>query len=281
MDELALDEVRRRRPGPDDVEIEIHAAALNFRDVMKLLGIYPIECDRDIFIGDECSGCIVAAGKNVRAFKVGDQVIACGAGCFASHLTIPASFVLPKPPRLTHEQASTIPVAFMTGWYALHNLGKIKRGERILIHAATGGVGLAAIQIAQLAGAEIFATAGSEEKRAFLRGLGIRHVMDSRTTAFAEQIRHFTKGAGVDLVLNSLAGEAIAKGLSLLAPGGRFLEIGKRDIYANTPLGLRPLRNNITRFVIDKGHVMAEQPDACNHSPTSLCPSPAPRQHSV
>ena len=262
MDELALDEVRRRRPGPDDVEIEIHAAALNFRDVMKLLGIYPIECDRDIFIGDECSGCIVAAGKNVRAFKVGDQVIACGAGCFASHLTIPASFVLPKPPRLTHEQASTIPVAFMTGWYALHNLGKIKRGERILIHAATGGVGLAAIQIAQLAGAEIFATAGSEEKRAFLRGLGIRHVMDSRTTAFAEQIRHFTKGAGVDLVLNSLAGEAIAKGLSLLAPGGRFLEIGKRDIYANTPLGLRPLRNNISLFVIDMGQVMAEQPES-------------------
>jgi NADPH:quinone reductase-like Zn-dependent oxidoreductase/thioesterase domain-containing protein/acyl carrier protein len=262
MDDLALNEISRRKPGPGEVEIEIHAAALNFRDVMKLLGIYPIESDRDIFIGDECSGRIVSVGKDVRNFRIGDQVIACGAGCFASHLTIPADFVLPKPARLTHEQAATIPVAFMTAWYALHNLGKIQRGEKILIHAATGGVGLAAIQIAQLAGAEIFATAGNDEKRTFLRGLGIRHVMDSRTTAFAEEIRGLTKGAGVDIVLNSLAGEAIGKGLSLLGPGGRFLEIGKRDIYANTAIGLRPLRNNISMFVIDMGQVMAGQPQS-------------------
>jgi acyl transferase domain-containing protein/thioesterase domain-containing protein/acyl carrier protein len=259
MDDLALNEISRRKPEPGEVEIEIHAAALNFRDVMKLLGIYPIESDRDIFIGDECSGRIVSVGKKVRNFRIGDQVIACGTGCFSSHLTIPAAFILPKPSRLTHEQAATIPVAFMTAWHALHNLAKIQRGEKILIHAATGGVGLAAIQIAQLAGAEIFATAGNEEKRAFLRSLGIRHVMDSRTNAFAEQIRRLTK---VDIVLNSLAGEAIGKGLSLLAPGGRFLEIGKRDIYANTPIGLRPLRNNISMFVIDMGQVMAGQPES-------------------
>jgi acyl transferase domain-containing protein/thioesterase domain-containing protein/acyl carrier protein len=262
MDDLAVHEVMRRKPGPHEVEIEIHAAALNFRDVMKLLGIYPIEADRDVAIGDECSGRIVAAGKSVRNFKIGDRVIACGAGCFASHLTIPSAFVLPKPRHLSYQQAATIPVAFMTVWYALHNLGKIQRGEKILIHAATGGVGLAAVQIAQLAGAEIFATAGSEEKRAWLRSLGIRHVMDSRSTAFAEEIRLITKGAGVDVVLNSLAGEAIGKGLSILAPGGRFLEIGKRDIYANSPIGLRPLRNNISMFVIDMGQVMAEQPQA-------------------
>jgi len=262
MDELALNEIRRRKPGSGEVEIEIHAAALNFRDVMKLLGIYLFESDRDIFIGDECSGRIVAVGKSVNNFRVGDRVIACGAGCFASHLTISAAFVLPKPPRLTHEQAATIPVAFMTAWYALHNLGRIQRGEKILIHAATGGVGLAAIQIAQLAGAEIFATAGSEQKRAWLRTLSIRHVMDSRTSAFAEEVRRLTKGAGVDLVLNSLAGEAIGKGLSVLAPGGRFLEIGRRDIYSNTAIGLRPLRNNVSLFVIDMGQVMAEQPQS-------------------
>jgi acyl transferase domain-containing protein/thioesterase domain-containing protein/acyl carrier protein len=262
MDDLAVHEVIRRKPSPHEVEIEIHAAALNFRDVMKLLGIYPIEADRDIAIGDECSGRIVAVGKSVHNFKIGDDVIACGAGCFASHLTTPSAFVLPKPRRLSYQQAATIPVAFMTAWYALHNLGKIQRGEKILIHAATGGVGLAAVQIAQLAGAEIFATAGSDEKRAWLRSLGIRHVMDSRNSAFAEEIRHITKGAGVDLVLNSLAGEAIGKGLSILAPGGRFLEIGKRDIYANSPIGLRPLRNNISMFVIDMGQVMAEQPQA-------------------
>jgi len=261
MDELALDASPRRKPGPNEVEIEIHAAALNFRDVMKLLGIYPLESDRDTLLGDECSGRVVAVGSKIKHLAIGDQVIANGAGCFASHLTVAAQFVVRKPARLTFEQAATIPVAYMTAWYALHDLGRIQRGERVLIHAATGGVGMAAIQIAQLAGAEIFATAGSEEKRKYLRKLGIRRVMDSRSTAFAAEIRKLTRGAGVDLVLNSLAGDAIEKSISVLAPGGRFLEIGKRDVYANSQIGLRPFRNNLSLFVIDMGWVMAGQPE--------------------
>jgi acyl transferase domain-containing protein/thioesterase domain-containing protein/acyl carrier protein len=260
MDELALYAAPRRKPGPDQIEIEIHAAALNFRDVMKLLGIYPMESDRDFLLGDECSGRVVTTGRGVTRFKVGDDVIACGAGCFASHITIPASLAIRKPARLAHAQAAAIPVAFMTAWYALHTLGRMQPGERVLIHAATGGVGLAAIQIAQAAGAEIFATAGSDAKRRYLRKLGIRRIFDSRSTAFADQIRRITRGAGVDLILNSLAGDAIEKGLSILAPGGRFLEIGKRDVFADSPIGLRNLRNNASIFVIDMGKVMAEQP---------------------
>ena len=261
LDGLAVLEVPRRNPGPNDVEIEIQAASLNFRDVMKSLGIYPLNSDIDLLLGDECAGRIVRVGRHVKNFRVGDDVIANGAGCFASHLTVPTAFVVHKPSGLTAVEAATIPVAFMTAWYALHHLGKIQRGEKILIHAATGGVGLAAIQIAKLAGAEIFATAGSDEKRKYLRRLGVRHVMDSRSTVFADEIRTITRGAGVNLVLNSLAGEAIAKGLSTLAPGGRFLEIGKRDIYANTAVGLRPFRNNLSLFVIDMGQVLAEQPE--------------------
>jgi len=260
MDDLALLEHPRRKPGSHEVEVEICAAALNFRDVMKLLGIYPMDSDLDLRLGDECSGRIVAVGNKVKTFKIGDEVIAIGSGCFASHLTVPEPFVVRKPVGIPFEEAATIPVAFMTAWYALHHLGKIQQGEKILIHAAAGGVGLAAVQIAKLAGAEIFATAGNDEKRNYLRKLGIRHVMDSRSTAFAAEIRRLTKGAGVDLVLNSLAGDAIAKGLSALAPGGRFLEIGKRDIYANTAIGLRPFRNNLSMFVIDMGQVMVEQP---------------------
>lgn len=259
MDELALLEHPRRRPGAQEVEIEICAAALNFRDVMKLLGIYPMDSDLDLRLGDECSGRIVALGNKVKSFKIGDEVIAIGSGCFASHLTVPESFVVRKPRRIPFEEAATIPVAFMTAWYALHHLGKIQRGEKILIHAAAGGVGLAAVQIARLAGAEIFATAGNDAKRNYLRKVGVRHVMDSRSTAFAAEIRRLTKGEGVDLVLNSLAGDAIAKGLAALAPGGRFLEIGKRDIYANTAIGLRPFRNNHSMFVIDMGQVMVAQ----------------------
>jgi acyl transferase domain-containing protein/thioesterase domain-containing protein/acyl carrier protein len=261
MDDLALHENPRRKPGRDEVEIEICAAALNFRDVMKLLGIYPMESDLDMLLGDECSGRIVGVGNKVKNLKIGDEVMANGCGCFSSHLTVPAPFVVRKPSRLTFEEAAATPVAFMTAWYALHHLGRIQRGEKILIHSATGGVGLAAIQIARLAGAEVFATAGNEEKRSYLRKIGIRHVMDSRTTAFAGEVRSLTNGAGVDLVLNSLAGDAIEKGLSVLGAGGRFLEIGKRDIYANTAIGLRPFRNNLSMFVIDMGRVMADQPD--------------------
>jgi acyl transferase domain-containing protein/thioesterase domain-containing protein/acyl carrier protein len=260
IDDLFLQETRRRKPGANEVEIEISAAALNFRDVMKALGIYPMDNDLDLLAGDECSGKVVSVGANVDHFKIGDAVIANGSGCFASHLTVPVSNVVRKSSIPSFEEAATIPVAFMTAWYALHHLGNIQRSERILIHSATGGVGLAAIQLAKLAGAEIFATAGNDEKRSYLRKLGIRHVMDSRSTAFAEVIRRVTKGAGVDLVLNSLAGDAIEKGISSLAPGGRFLEIGKRDIYANTAIGLRPFRNNLSLFVIDMGQVMATQP---------------------
>jgi acyl transferase domain-containing protein/thioesterase domain-containing protein/acyl carrier protein len=261
LDDLVPRSLARRPPAAGEVTIEVYAAALNFRDVMKCLGIYPMDSDRDALLGDECAGRIVAIGPQVRGFAVGDAVIANGAGCFASHVTVPQSCVIRKPAALSFAQGATIPVAFMTAWYALHELGHIQAGERVLIHAATGGVGLAAVQIARLAGAQIYATAGSASKRAYLHKLGIREVMDSRSSAFGEQVRALTGGRGVDLVLNSLSGDAIAAGVAALAPGGRFLEIGKRDVYANTALGLRGLRNNISVHVIDLGQIMAQQPE--------------------
>jgi NADPH:quinone reductase-like Zn-dependent oxidoreductase/thioesterase domain-containing protein/acyl carrier protein len=174
---------------------------------------------------------------------------------------VAAACVILKPAALSFEQATTVPIAFMTAWYALHEIGRIRAGQSILIHSATGGVGLAALQIARLAGARIYATAGSTRKRAYLRKLGIRHVMDSRSTAFVSEIRKLTRARGVDLILNSLSGEAIPKGISALAAGGKFLEIGKRDVYANAGIGLRSLRNNISMSVIDMGQVITQQPD--------------------
>ena len=256
LDRLVLRAHRRRPPAAGEVEIEVKAAALNFRDVMKTLGIYPTEDDHDLLLGDECAGVVTAVGRGVAHLKTGDEVIAIARGSFRSHLTTEATRVLHKPGRLYFDEAATLPVAFLTACYALHHLGRMRRGERVLIQAATGGVGLAAIQVAQLAGAEIFATAGSPEKREFLHALGIRHVMDSRSLKFADEIRELTNGRGVDLVLNSLAGEAIAKGIASLAPNGRFLEIGKRDVYQNSKLGMRPLRHNIALFVIDLAQIM-------------------------
>lgn len=256
LDKLVFRAKPRIAPGPGQVEIEVCAAALNFRDVMKALGIYPAEAEDAMLLGDECAGRIVRVGAGVTRFKAGDAVMALAAGCFGSHVTTVEYAVLLKPPHLTMEEAATMMVAYLTAAYALNHQGRMRKGERVLIHAGTGGVGQAAVRIAQASGAEIFATAGSDEKRGFLRQIGVPHVLDSRTLAFAEEIMRITDGEGIDLVLNSLAGEAIHQSLSVLRQYGRFLEIGKRDIYGNTKVGLYPFRNNLSYHAIDLGHAL-------------------------
>ncbi|WP_395738711.1 thioester reductase domain-containing protein [Prosthecobacter sp.] len=256
LDQLVFRAKPRRAPGPNEVEIEICAAALNFRDVMKALGIYPAEAADAMLLGDECAGRIVRVGADVTQFKPGDEVMALAAGCFGTHVTTVEYAVLAKPPHLTMEEAATMMVTYLTASYALSHQGRMTKGERVLIHAATGGVGQAAVRIAKAIGAEIFATAGSAEKRGFLKQIGVEHVLDSRTLAFAEEIMRITQNEGVDLVLNSLAGEAIHQSLSLLRQYGRFLEIGKRDIYGNTKVGLFPFRKNLSYHAIDLGHAL-------------------------
>lgn len=260
IDSLAFRALAGRKPEPGEVEIEVCAAAVNFRDVMKALGIYPTESDADLLLGHECAGRIVSVGLGGGGLRKGDEVVVMAEACFASQITVPAALAFRKPQGMTFEEAVTVPVAFLTAWYALHHLGKMQRGERVLIQAATGGVGLAAVQIAQLAGAEIFATAGSPEKRELLKAMGVPHVMDSRSLAFGDEVRAATGGHGVDLVLNSLAGEALSSGLAALATHGRFLEIGKRDVYQNTKVGLRPFRNSVSMFVIDLAQVVRDKP---------------------
>ncbi len=260
IDQLAFRPLARRRPGPGEVAVEVLAAALNFRDVMKALGIYPTETPEDLLPGDECAGVVTAVGRGVKGLKAGDKVVAVAPGCFASHVVLPEAFVARKPEGLLFEEAVTVPIPYLTAHWALVRLGRIKAGDKVLIQAAAGGVGLAAVQLAHLAGAEVLATAGSPEKRELLAALGVRHVMDSRTLAFADEVMRLTDGRGVDLVLNSLAGEAIPRGMACLAAGGRFLEIGKRDVYANARLGLRPMRRNVSLHVIDLARIIRDEP---------------------
>jgi phthiocerol/phenolphthiocerol synthesis type-I polyketide synthase C len=187
-------------------------------------------------------------------------VVAVVPSSFGSFVTASAGLVSRKPASLSFDEAATIPIAFITAVYALRHLSQLSEGDRILIHSASGGVGLAAVQIAQQVGAEIFATAGSPEKRAFLESLGVPHVMDSRSTAFADEVMARTDGKGVDVVLNSLAGEGMLKSLDVLAPFGRFLEIGKRDIYENRELGLAPFKKQLSYFSIDLERLFGERP---------------------
>ncbi len=260
LDGLMLRAMRRHPPQPGEVEIEVVAAGLNFSDVLKALGLYPGLGDGPVPLGAECSGRITAVGEGVRGLQIGDEVLAVAPFAFGSHVTTRAELVALKPPSFGFEEAATLPIAFLTASYALDHLGHLGAGERVLIHSATGGVGLAAVQRACRAGAEIFATAGTPEKRDYLKQLGIEHVMDSRTLAFADEVLERSGGRGVDVVLNSLAGEALVRGVATLADYGRFLEIGKRDVYGNSRLGLRPFRKNLSFHAIDLDRMIRERP---------------------
>jgi NADPH:quinone reductase-like Zn-dependent oxidoreductase/aryl carrier-like protein len=262
LDGLTPRAMRRRAPGVGEVEIEVAAAGLNFSDIMKALGIYPGLPSGDAPLGAECSGRITAVGAGVEGLDIGDEVVVVAPQSFGSHVTTRAELVARRPLQLSAEEAATLPIAFLTAAHALEELARLGPGEKVLIHSASGGVGLAAVQLARRAGAEIFATAGTPDKRAFLRDLGIEHVMDSRSQEFAEEVLRQTKGRGVDVVLNSLAGEGLIRSLEMLADYGRFLEIGKRDIYANTRLGLRPFRKNLSFFAIDLDRMIRERPAA-------------------
>ncbi len=255
LDGLALQPLARRVPGPGEVEIAVRATGLNFRDVLITLGMYPGDAPD---LGSECSGVVSAVGEGVTHVRPGDAVLALASDCFATYALTRAEFALPKPPEMIFDQAAGIPIAFLTADYALNTLGHMQPGERVLIHAAAGGVGMAAVQLARLAGAEIFATAGSPEKRAMLRALGVQHVLDSRTLDFSDEILRLTDGEGVHLVLNSLADEFIPRSLAVTAQGGRFLEIGKRGIWSHAQVDA--LGKDIAYHIIYLGGVCESDP---------------------
>jgi acyl transferase domain-containing protein/NADPH:quinone reductase-like Zn-dependent oxidoreductase/acyl carrier protein len=264
LDRLCWSPCPRTPLAGDEVEIAVEASGLNFRDVMWALGLLPEEALEDGFagptLGMECAGTVVATGPETRRLRVGDKVIAFAPACFSSHVTVSERGCATTPDGLSPEAAATIPVAFLTSYYALHRLARLEPHETVLIHGGAGGVGLAAIQIARHIGASVIATAGSPEKRSLLKQLGVDHVLDSRSLVFAGEVLRLTGGKGVEVVLNSLSGEAMERSIEVLAPFGRFLELGKRDYYENTHLGLRPFRRNLSYFGIDADQLLIHQP---------------------
>ena len=236
--------------GSSEVLIEVKAVGMNFRDVLKALALYPGEAPDARIFGDEVAGIVTAVGADVTHVRAGDRVFGIAAFGLATHTLARGGDVRRIPSALSFDEAATLPVVFMTAWHALKNVARVRAGECILIHAGAGGVGMAAIQIAHHLGVDVIATAGSPIKRALLETLGVKHVIDSRRADFADAIMQLTAGRGVDVILNSLAGEAIPMGLSCLAEFGRFVEIGKRDIYQNTRIPLWPLRRNASFHVV-------------------------------
>jgi NADPH:quinone reductase-like Zn-dependent oxidoreductase len=248
----------RRQPGPGEVEIEVEAAGLSFIEVLYALGLLPEPPGGGVRFGLECAGTVTTLGAGASDFRVGDRVYGLVAEALGRYAIAAANAIALVPEDLGSVKAATLPAAFLTAFYALIARGRLRAGERVLIHAAAGGVGLAAVNIAQWRGAEVFATAGSPAKREYLAGRGIRHCFDSRSLDFAAQVMDATGGRGVDLVLNSLGGDFIRASLSVLARYGRFLELGKRDILQNAALGLGAFEKHLSFTAIDVGPELPE-----------------------
>jgi NADPH:quinone reductase-like Zn-dependent oxidoreductase/SAM-dependent methyltransferase/acyl carrier protein/NADP-dependent 3-hydroxy acid dehydrogenase YdfG len=247
--------VRMPVPQPGEVVIAVAAAALNYRDIMIATNLIPATADRrrpDVpDIGFDCAGTITAVGPGVSQVAPGDRVAGVSLGGLGSHAIARADRILPISAGMTFPEAATLPTTFLTVLHSLGHLARLAAGETILIHSAAGGVGLAAVQYARHVGAHVIATAGTPAKRDLLHLLGVEHVLNSRSLHFADQITDLTDGEGVDVVLNSLAGEALVRSLGLLKPYGRFVELGKRDFLADNPLPLAPFLHNLAFFGVD------------------------------
>jgi acyl transferase domain-containing protein len=248
LDALHWVSTPRRAPRPGEVEIEVGAAALNFRDLMNLLGANP--SDRGA-AGADCAGTVTSIGPGVTGLAPGDPVVAIAPGAFASHVIADARLVCPAPPHLDWRVLAGQPVALLTTRLALDEAAGLTRGQRVLVHAAAGGVGLAALAFARARGAEIVATAGSATKRAYVADLGVGEVYDTRSLDFAA-------AAPVDVVLNCLTGEAIPAGLRLLKPGGVFVELGKAEIWPQERV--RALRSDVRYEVVALDRLIVDMP---------------------
>lgn len=266
-DSLRFVERERRRLSPDEVEIEVRASGLNFKDLMKVLGLLDSEYIAGTYFGNtlgmECSGVISRVGEAVAHLKVGDPVVAGAADSFAKYVVLPGAYVFRKPHTLSFAEAVVPFINTMPAYFGLIEKANLKRGDKVLIHSASGGVGLTAIQIAQMVGAEVYATAGNEKKRQYLRDLGVKYVSDSRSLKFFDDIMDWTHGKGVDVVLNFLPGEAMEKSVELLAFGGRFIELGKLDILANNHLHLGLFQKNISFTHVDFDYITTHFPEIC------------------
>lgn len=246
---------------PDDqVEIEIKATGFNFKDVMMAMGQVEVEQ-----LGLECAGIVTSCGKSVKDVSVGDRVSCFAFGAFATKYRSEAIFVQKLSDDMSFEMAACLPVIYCTAYHSVFTVANVQKGETVLIHAASGGLGQAAIELCQLVGAEIFATVGTHEKKALLMerfSIPEDHILFSRDGSFAKGIMTMTNGVGVDVILNSVAGEMLRITWECIAPFGRFIELGARDYTINTHLEMHKFARNVTFAVVNLVSLVRERPQA-------------------
>ncbi|PVI00072.1 polyketide synthase PksD [Periconia macrospinosa] len=244
---------------PTEIEIEIKAFAIGFRDVFSALG----RLDENEF-GTDCAGVVKRVGSGCTALRPGDRVCTSSFGCMRTHVHCDEADAFKLPDTLTMEEACGVINPIMTAWYSLVDVGRLRKGEKILIHAASGSTGQAAIQVAQMIGAEVYATVGYDHKKQLLiddYGIPSSHIFYSRDLSFADGVMRMTEGYGVDMVLNSLVGEGLRASWECIAPYGRFIEMGKADINSNTPLPMSGFARNVSFSAVDLRHLTFSRKD--------------------
>ncbi|KAI5463900.1 hypothetical protein BGZ63DRAFT_453186 [Mariannaea sp. PMI_226] len=242
--------------GDNDIEIEVTACALNFRDIMIALG----QIKRPL-LGHEAAGVVSRVGSKAR-FSCGDRVLFTGPGAIRTHIRAHESVVQKLPDSMSFEQGVSIPIVYVTAYRSLVEVARLERGESVLIHAAAGGLGQALIQIATMLEAEIYCTVGTNTKRQAVIGLGVKpdRILSSRDLTFSKGIQRLTGGRGVDVVVNCLAGEALRQGWACLAPYGRFVEVGVTDILNNSGLDMRPFLYNRVFAAVNVAAMIDQEP---------------------
>ncbi|OQE83792.1 hypothetical protein PENNAL_c0030G06593 [Penicillium nalgiovense] len=261
---FAPDERTTRQLENGKVEVEVKAAGINFKDVMMAMG--QIQVDD---LGCECSGIVSAVAGDVvtdpHGLRVGDRVMCLSSGSFCTRLRLDARLAARIPDSMSFETAAALPITHVTAYHSLHNIARLRRGETILIHAATGGLGQAFVEMSQLAGADIFVTVGNAKKKSFIMdrfGLAEERILYSRDMSFASDVMQLTGGRGADVIVNSLAGEALRQSWNCIAPYGRFVELGQRDITINTRLDMAPFARNASFTAYNLAYTMRVDPQA-------------------
>ena len=255
--EYVDDPVNSEHLAADEIEVEVKACGVNFRDILIALGRY-----NDNTLGSECAGIVREVGSGV-CLKPGDRVCLCVLGTYKTSVRCKAYHAAKIPDVLSFVEAAGLPTTSATAYYALHEIARLAIGESVLIHSAAGGTGQAAIQMAKLVDAEIYATVGSEEKKKFLIDsfdIAEDHIFDSRDLTFARGIMRMTGGRGVDVVLNSLSGEGLIASWESIAPFGRFIEIGKKDIESHGKLPMHRFAKNVSFTAVDLAHITRDNP---------------------
>ena len=253
IDDLIIGEAEMPEVKDHEVRVAVRAFSLNFGDLLCVKGLYPTMPPYPFTPGFEASGVVLEVGRAVTAFQSGDPVIVlAGAplGAHASVMTSSEEYVFHKPTTLSFEEACALPVVAIT-MVAAFEKARLKRGEKILIHTATGGTGLIAIQLANYYQAQIYATAGSQFKLDYLEQLGVPYRINYQEMDFEKEIKRLTEGKGIDVVINTLSGDAMQKGMNCLAPGGRYIEIAMTALKSARTIDLSIFNQNQTFYSVD------------------------------